>query len=201
MRKIRDTLRFPSLYLFSQAILGAKRARKRLIDEYAQPQPGMRVLDIGCGPGYVIEYLPKVEYYGFDVSSLYITYAKRKYGEQGAFYCQRFDAAVASELEPFDLILMAGLLHHLNDQEVSSLLELSKRAIKKTGSLVTLDPCYDRTQSPIAKFLLDRDRGHYIREADPYVALASGVFRHVDFHVRDDLFFLPYTALVMVCRP
>jgi SAM-dependent methyltransferase len=197
---IDDTLKFPLLYLFSQAILGAKRARKRCIDEYAKPKPGMRVLDIGCGPGYVIEYLPKVCYYGFDVRPAYIAYARRKYGTQGTFYCQRFDANMAKELESFDLILMAGLLHHLNDQEVLGLLELSKGAIGNTGSLVTLDPCYDQAQSRIAKFLLNRDRGESIREASGYVSLASKLFRQVDFHVRQDLFFLPYTALVMVCR-
>src|SRR2546428_778256 len=59
MRTIKDTLKFPSLYLFSQAILGAKRARKYCIDEYAWPQPGMRVRDIGCGPG--IRYLDRTD--------------------------------------------------------------------------------------------------------------------------------------------
>ena len=54
-----DALKFPSLYLLSQGILGAKRARKKCIEEYARVEPGMRVLDIGCGPGYVVQYLPK----------------------------------------------------------------------------------------------------------------------------------------------
>jgi SAM-dependent methyltransferase len=78
---IRDTLKFPLLYLLSQAALGAMRARKRCIQEYANVRQG--VLDIGCGPGYLIEYLSKVPYYGFDISAEYINYATRKYGDSG----------------------------------------------------------------------------------------------------------------------
>jgi cyclopropane fatty-acyl-phospholipid synthase-like methyltransferase len=195
-----DALKFPSLYLLSQGILGAKRARKKCIEEYARVEPGMRVLDIGCGPGYVVRYLPKARYFGFDISTQYINYAKQKYGKKGTFFAQRFDADMATKLGPFDLILMAGLLHHLNDAEAVDLLELSRRAMSRRGRLITLDPCYHARQSSIAKFLMNRDRGESIRESTEYVTLASKQFGRVEIHIREDLFFLPYTAAVMVCE-
>jgi len=194
-----DALQFPSLYLLTQGILGGKRARRKCIQEYGRIEPGMRVLDIGCGPGYVVNYLPKVSYFGFDISPQYVAYANRKYGKQGTFFPQPFDAEMAKKLAPVDLILMAGLLHHLNDAEAIALLELSKQAISRTGRLITLDPCHEPNQSPVAKFLMDRDRGESIRQADQYEALASQIFGHVDLHIREDLFFFPYTAAVMVC--
>jgi SAM-dependent methyltransferase len=196
---IRDTLKFPPLYLLSQAALGAMRARQRCLQDYAKVRPGMRVLDIGCGPGYLIEYLPTVSYYGFDISAKYINYATRKYGDRGKFYCQRFDALIAKTLEPFDLILMTGLLHHLEDREAIDLLGLSKQVLGTTGHLVTLDPCYNRGQSRMARFLLKKDRGQSIRDVSGYVGLASRIYSQVDSQVREDLFFVPYTALVMVC--
>lgn len=106
---------------------------------------------------------------------------------------------MANKLAPVDVILMAGLLHHLKDAEVIDLLELSKQAISRTGRLITLDPCYDAKQSSIAKFLMARDRGESIRQSNQYEALASRIFERVQLHVREDLFFLPYTAAVMVC--
>ena len=202
LETIRDPFNSPWLYLFSQAILGAKRARKRFIKDYAQLSPGMRVLDIGCGPGYVLEYLPEeVSYCGFDTNASYIAYARRKYGARGAFYCQRFDLTMANALESFDLILMAGLLHHLDDQEAAGLLHLTRQSLRQSGSLLTLDGCYAAGQSRVAQFLLDRDRGSCIRESTAYVRLASSAFGRVDSHLRHDLFAVPYTALVMVCKP
>ena len=195
-----DALQFPSFYLLSQGILGAKRARKKCIEEYARVETGMRVLDIGCGPGYVVQYLPKVHYFGFDISPQYINYARQKYGTQGTFFAQRFDANMATKLGPFDRILMAGLLHHLNDEEAADLLHLSNQAIRNTGRLITWDPCYHANQSSIARFLMNCDRGGSIRQSAEYVTLASKVFGDVQLHIREDLFFLPYTAAVMVCE-
>lgn len=195
-----DALRFPSLYLLTQGILGGKRARRKCIQEYGRVEPGMRVLDIGCGPGYVVKFLPKVAYFGFDINPQYIAYATKKYGEQGTFFSQRFDADMAKRFAPFDLILMAGLLHHLNDTEAIDLLSLSKQAISNKGRLITLDPCYLANQSGIAKFLMSRDRGQSIRQSKEYEGLASKIFGCVHLHVREDLFFLPYAAAVMVCE-
>jgi SAM-dependent methyltransferase len=161
----------------------------------------MRLLDIGCGPAYLLEHLPGISYYGFDTNCSYIEYAKRKYGDRGYFCCQPFSAAAAESLKPVDAVLMAGLLHHLNDNEAQDLLNLCAQSLKDDGRLFTLDGCYVAGQSPIAKILLQRDRGRFVREEPEYVRLASSAFRHVNSVVRHDLFSVPYTANVMVCRP
>jgi SAM-dependent methyltransferase len=201
MRTLELLLEAPPLYLLSQSILGAKKARKHCIKDYVRPRAGMRVLDIGCGPGYLVEYLAGASYYGLDVNPRYITYAKKKYGSRGNFYCQTFDDAVAKELGSFDLILMMGVLHHLDDKQAAATIELCKQVLKSEGSLITLDPYRRPDESFIAEFLLNRDRGRFIRNRSDYLRLVSSSFTNVALHTRLDLFFVPYTALVMVCRP
>ncbi len=49
---------------------------------------GDRILDIGCGPGDILDSPPPVDYYGFDLNDAYIRFARRKYSGRGKFYCR-----------------------------------------------------------------------------------------------------------------
>ena len=187
----------PAIYLLFQGIIGAKRSRWRCVKEYIRPVPGQRILDVGCGPGYVVEYFPKSDYIGLDTDQNYIKYANHKYKHKGSFFCQELDDAAAKDLKPFDLIIMNGLLHHLNDTQVIELFQRAKRILKPGGKIVTLDGCYVKGQSRIAKKLLDYDRGKYVREQRAYIGLASNVFDSVVTHIRHDLMRIPYTLIIM----
>ena len=190
-------LSHPVFYLLFQAIIGAKRARKESVKLYAPPKSGQRVLDIGCGTGYVIEYFPNTEYIGFDTDRAYINYAKNRYGKIGTFYCQEFDDTAADRHGNFNLVIMNGLLHHLDDNSVKLLLERVKKVLKPDAYVVTLDGCYIDGQSSIAKILLDGDRGKFVRDKDKYESLASDVFNSVTSHIHNDWLFIPYTMIAM----
>jgi len=159
----------------------------------------MVVLDIGCGPGYAINWFPAPVYYGFDISPQYINWANQRFSAHGRFYCGEFDESALEWLPKFDVVLMMGLLHHMDDQSVLQLLRLVKRSIGPRGRLVTLDGCYVDGQSRVAKFVLDGDRGRFVRTEAGYVDLARSVFSHVESAIRHDLFFIPFTALVLRC--
>ena len=66
--------------------------------------------------------------------------------------------------------------------------------------MVTLDGCYIQGQSRIAKALLRRDRGNFIRDPSAYLKLADAHFSDVRSDVRHDLLSFPYTLLIMTCR-
>ncbi len=154
-------------------------------------------LDIGCGPGYAIEYLPESDYIGFDTDQRYINYARDRYGQSGFFFCQELNDETINNMESFDLVIMNGLLHHLDDRDVIALFKRIKRLLKPSGKIVTLDGCYVERQSPIARKLLDLDRGNYVRDEKMYVSLASEVFGSAIPHIRHDLFRIPCTLLIM----
>lgn len=187
----------PKIYLIFQWMLGAKRARAECIKKYVHTMAGQRILDIGCGPGYVVEYFPQSEYVGFDTQEKYINYAKGKYGRWASFFCKELDEQTADTLKPFDYVIMNGLIHHLSDSQVTSLFKLAQRLLKPHGKLITLDGCYVKGQSGFAKRMLDNDRGKYVRDESSYVKLASVVFSRIISHIHHDWLRVPYTLIVM----
>ena len=80
---------------------------------------------------------------------------------------------------------------------------MPRRALRVSdhgGRMVTLDGCYIQGQSRIARALLRRDRGKFIRDVSAYLKLADAYFRDVRPDVRHDLLSFPYTLLIMTCR-
>jgi hypothetical protein len=65
--------------------------------------------------------------------------------------------------------------------------------------LITLDPCFVEGQSPIARYLVSRDRGQHVRDVKGYQTLMSSLFASVTCDVRHDFARFPYTHLMMEC--
>lgn len=197
---IRGVLANATLYrLFGLLIGASRRFYVTLLDQYVGIRPGQRVLDIGCGPGTIVPYLPKVEYFGFDASEKYINAARKRYANRGSFTCQRIDERSLENASFFDLAFAFGMLHHLSDSEALQLFLLADNALKQGGRLITLDGCYIDGQSQFAKWLISRDRGRHVRTNGGYSDLARQVFSDVRVHVRHDMLRIPYTHVILVC--
>ena len=200
MMKLREILAFPRLYrLFGRVVRGS--GRERYVADYLRPTPGMRILDIGCGPADILNDLPDVHYTGIDISPLYIEAARQRHGHRGTFLCE--DVVVTADREPAsaDLVMANGILHHLDDDAALKLLRLARKALAPGGRLVALDGCFVEGQSRLARFFLRRDRGRFVRRVDEYLALGRQVFGQVESHVRHDLLRIPYTLHIMECSP
>jgi SAM-dependent methyltransferase len=200
-RGIHAVLSLPIVYTLFGTTVGALAARKKIIRQYVQPKEGDRILDIGCGPGDVVGFLsPGVKYVGFDESPGYIQTAKRRFGHRAEFHCDRVGVTVPVERGCFDVVLALGILHHLDDGEALDLFRLSRQALKPGGRLYTLDGCYVAEQSRWVRWFLDNDRGKNIRTQEAYLLLAKQVFSNVSTHIREDIFWIPYTALILECK-
>jgi SAM-dependent methyltransferase len=198
--RFSSVLSYPALYLLYQSLVGGIGARRKCVLEYVHPSPKLVVLDIGCGPAYTMAWFPEPQYYGFDISQRYIRYAKDRFGAKGHFFCQYFEDAALEWLPRADVVLLMGLVHHLDDNEAVQLFRTLQRAMKAEGRLFTLDGCYREGQSRIARRLLDMDRGRFIRDEQAYQALAVQVFPAVAVSVREDFFRVPYTTIIMQCQ-
>lgn len=194
----RSILSSPFVYSTLQMLMGAHSGRTAFVRDFVRPQAGMNVLDIGCGPADILSYLPDVNYWGFDISRPYIDMAIKKYGKRGYFYTKILKIDELENMPQFDIVIASGLLHHMDDIVANELFTLAHAALKKGGRLVTIDPCWEPGQNPVAKFLISKDRGQSVRDRYGYSNLASKTFDALNVEVRHRAW-IPYTHCIMEC--
>ncbi len=196
---MRAVLSVPAVYDLFENVVGATRCRASFVRDFVKPVAGERVLDVGCGTAAILACLPDVDYCGYDISEAYIAKARRRFGARGHFVAALLAEHSLEHERPFNLVLAIGLLHHLDDDEATQLLRLCRAALAPCGRLITLDPCFDHAQSPVARWIISRDRGQNVRDADGYRRLASDLFTMTAVHLRSDLLRIPYTHAILEC--
>jgi SAM-dependent methyltransferase len=198
IQSIRSVLAIPAAYQLWSSLVGGGAYDKVLVNEYVRPSAAGRILEIGCGPGTIVRYLPPSEYLGFDLSPSYIEQAKKRFPNAN-FVCERVSQFSLAKEQSFDVVLAFGIVHHLEDAEARQLFQIAHDALRPGGKLVTSDGVWIDGQSPVARWLLSRDRGEHIRNEREYVGIASEVFSNVRPSVRHDLLRIPYTHLILEC--
>jgi SAM-dependent methyltransferase len=196
---VYSLLAVPAVYrLFGDVVVGG--GYRVYMAEYVKPVAGEKVLDIGCGAGDILEYLPEMDYLGFDVNPQYIDAAKKRFGPRGRFF--NWDVrltAIEEEEGTFDLVLATGVVHHLDDERAFRLFQLAHKFLKPGGRLITYDGCYVDGQTRLSRWVVSRDRGRFVRPREAYLKLAGKLFQHVEPAVRHDLLRIPYTHLILRC--
>lgn len=198
---VRGVLSSPLIYNCFQSILGANRARMEYVAKYVRPIHGDRLLDIGCGTGEILSYLPdSVEYHGYDLSQQYIDAAIANHGERGYWRCASVSEIKDLEYGSFDIVMANGILHHLNDAEVRETVAKASAALKPEGKFCSIDGCVADDQDPISRFIVSQDRGQNIRSPKSYEALIAPFFSTVEVVVRHDMLRVPYAHAILVCK-
>lgn len=135
--------------------------------------PSDVIVDVGCGTGDALHYLPSFKtYHGFDVDPVAIEFARKEAaGRPGVAYEAR--VLVEEDLRSIrpSLAILAGLLHHLDDDSATELLGMLART-KSIRRLVTQDVVYLPGEK-VSNFLAWLDRGKFVRREEGYRQLAA----------------------------
>ena len=185
-------------------LIGARRWLKTFAHQVIRARNGDRILDIGCGPGALLRYLPpNTTYIGLDRNSDYIERARRTFGSRGEFICDDVANFAKHGLAPVNIAVAIGLLHHLDDELAESLTRTAAGVLVPAGRLITVDPCYHPKQSAIQRMIVSNDRGMHVRPLDGYVVLCSTMFPDPQAAFERAHFPFPYSVCIlqMVRRP
>ena len=121
---MKSILSHPFAYNFLQNLLSEKKSHGLLIEKYVKPDKKDHILDLGCGPGRLIDSLPNgIQYTGIDISTDYIEDAKRRYGNKYNFICSNILDIDFSNVGTFDKVIARGFFHHLDDKTILVLSE------------------------------------------------------------------------------
>jgi SAM-dependent methyltransferase len=173
--------------------------KKPLVRDYIKPFAGQKILDIGCGPADIANYLKNTQYLGLDFSQKYIEAARKRYGNSAAFEQADINNYVLNQAQHFDLVLSIGVLHHMEDNEVLNLIKLAKQALHKKGRFFVVEPCYVKDQSYLAKFIISKDRGQNVRDEKGYLSLVQPFFNKINVTITHNLLRIPFTMMIMDC--
>lgn len=189
----------PRAYERLQSLLGGREARRRFVDDFVRPFAGARLLDVGCGTGALVDFLPhNVSYVGCDLNPAYIAEARVRHGDRGAFSVARAGDELP-ELAPasFDFVVALALLHHLDDAEAAVLLRSAYRLLRPGGVFVSIDGTLHERQPWIARAMAKLDRGGSVRTPEAYRRLVEEQFGNVEGTLVTDLLPIPYSHFVM----
>jgi ubiquinone/menaquinone biosynthesis C-methylase UbiE len=141
------TIGTPRFYDMSADFLffGTRRRSYRRLLEAAGVQPGNRVLDIGCGPGYFARMLaeavgPEGAVVGIDAAPEMIEYARRK--ARRLVNC-KFETGAAEALtfpdSSFDVVVSSLMMHHIPSELRLQAAREMRRVLRPGGVLLLSD--------------------------------------------------------------
>lgn len=172
-----QVLRIDYVYDFYQNLVGGVKYRDKFVKGIIDtPDSAVNVIDLGSGTSEIAKVLkPSQNYIGLDNSQEYLNKATRRRFSCSSFKVFNYDLSSAgwSDLVKPQFTtknsinaMALGLLHHLNDAAVNTLLQEVQKTFRDGGSIHTVDPIITEDSTPIARWFAKNDRGQFVRSEE-----------------------------------
>lgn len=181
VRVAHTLLKAPICYNLLQISVGAEGFRNRFLKSLLEEDNSFsHFMDMGCGPGVNRKIIgDQFDYVGVDLSDSYIKKAKSKFESYSTTTFVQGD--LTKNLEPYSLLnsadstmgLAFALWHHLNDEQVGSVLRNIHEATSGNLTISSIDPIITEDSSRFAVWLAHNDRGPYLRTEEEFEKLYS----------------------------
>ena len=90
-----------------------------------------------------------------------------------------------------------GVLHHVDDDIVTTIISESFRILKTGGRFITADPVKYLGQAKLARWVVSRDRGRHVRQAESYEKAVNTSFEKVEIRMISNHLRIPYDEIWM----
>lgn len=201
----RRLFRIPLVYDLAQRAVSKKDFWPDILEEFLPPLVShYQVLDIGCGPGTFLKRgylgLNQGNFCGIDPSPDYIRAARNTFPR--ARFFQGTTESVPLKQEQFNLIVLSGVLHHLDDVEAASVLRFAELHLSVGGVMLSADPVTFRDQHPIARWMALADRGQNVRPPESMESLWKSNLALSQFGttIKSGYLRVPYNHIICVAR-
>ncbi len=166
MKIIDRVLSHPAFY---RALAGlVDSAKLRAISSWRNDFSGLKVLDLGCGPGNSVRLFGGSDYTGIDLNPEYIRAAARRYPGRNFL---AGDALLLDWGDGFDVILVNSLLHHLEDRQAEAILGKAAGSLRREGKIIIQEPLRPKDRERIGRLMMKLDRGKHFRSLDGWQRL------------------------------
>ncbi|MEM7302974.1 MAG: class I SAM-dependent methyltransferase [Pseudomonadota bacterium] len=150
------------------------------------PCAGARVLDVGCGGGFLVRALRKAGHNptGLETSRAALDAARKADPDHGHDYADGVGETMPFEDALFDAVIFCQSLHHVPTSMIGEALGEARRVLNEHGRLIVLEPVADGDLFPLERLIDDET----VVRAAAQLALkvsADGMFSHVS-HERFD---------------
>lgn len=165
------------------------------------PQNGT-VLDLLCGPGYLIEEVqksrPDIKFIGVDLEGEFIDYAKNRCPK---INFQKADAFTWISEEKFDVVLCTAGLHHLYYDKQKKFIEKISKLIKDDGLAIVGDPYIDDYSNELERKLAAARLGYEYLFATINSGATNDVIEAAITLIENDVFLVEFKTSVNKTTP